>query len=313
MPRWRIAPPQPILRQPKTMHKKSTIRWTGLRRGAIASAAALLLLAMTACAATIPPYISAAVADPSRPDTDRQRDADRKPAEVIAFSGIKPGDKVADFLPGKGYFTRIFCKVVGESGRVYAISVPFKRPAQAPPAAVSAGAASNTPAAESPGQACSNVSASTLQAVLHPAPELYSPDGDPGAVYEYFASSPPAENFAAPEPLDLIWTSENYHDLHNKSFGSPDMLAVDQALLKALKPGGILMVEDHAAEAGSGARDTDTLHCIDPEQVKKEVIAAGFVLVGESTVLRHSDDPHTAKAHEMHDKTDRFLLKFRRP
>ncbi|MES1196364.1 MAG: methyltransferase, partial [Steroidobacter sp.] len=93
----------------------------------------------------------------------------------------------------------------------------------------------------------------------------------------------------------------------------PDMLLVDQSLFAALKSGGILMIEDHAAAAGSGARDTDTLHRIDPEQVKKEVIAAGFIFVGESKLLYHKDDPHTARAHEMHDKTDRFLFKFRKP
>jgi predicted methyltransferase len=91
------------------------------------------------------------------------------------------------------------------------------------------------------------------------------------------------------------------------------MLLVNQGLLNALKPGGILIVEDHAAEKGSGARDTQTLHRIDPEQVKKEAVAAGFIFVGESKLLRHADDPHIAKAHDMHDKTDRFLLKFRRP
>jgi predicted methyltransferase len=271
--------------------------------------AAAVLLAQTAGADAIPAYIAAAVADPSRPDTDRERDADRKPAEVIAFAGIKPDDKVADFLPGRGYFTKIFCKVVGDSGHVYAISVPRN-----PPAGSAANSApSDQPAAEPPGQACTNVTASTLQVQKRPAPELWSSSDDPGEVYEYWSFSPPAESFAAPEPLDLIWTSENYHDLHNKRFGSPNMLVVDKALLKALKPGGILMIEDHAAEAGSGARDTDTLHRIDPRQVKKEVIAAGFVFVGESKLLRHADDPHTAKAHEMHDKTDRFLFKFRKP
>jgi predicted methyltransferase len=111
----------------------------------------------------------------------------------------------------------------------------------------------------------------------------------------------------------MIWTSENYHDLHNKSFGSPDMLLVDRALLAALKSGGVLMIEDHAAVAGSGARDTDTLHRIDPELVKKEAIAAGFLFVGESKALRNKEDPHNAKAREMHDRTDRFLLKFRKP
>jgi len=90
------------------------------------------------------------------------------------------------------------------------------------------------------------------------------------------------------------------------------MLAVNKALFAALKPGGILIIEDHAA-ARSGTRDTETLHRIDPKQVKKEVTAAGFKLVGESNLLRNSQDPHTAKAHEMHDKTDRFLFKFSKP
>ena len=279
------------------------------RIGLSCTTAVLLLLAQTADADAIPAYILAAVADASRPDTDRERDADRRPADVIAFAGIKPGDKVADFLPGRGYFTKIFCNVVGTSGHVYAISVPSNRPA----VSVAKSAPSDKPAAESPSQGCSNVTANVLRAKNRPAPELYSPNDDPGAVYEYWSSSPPAESFAAPEPLDVIWTSENYHDLHNKRFDSPDMLAVDKALLQALKPGGILMIEDHAAAAGSGARDTDTLHRIEPEQVKKEVIAAGFAFVSESKVLRHPEDLHTAEAHEMHDKTDRFLLKFRKP
>ncbi|MDR3415900.1 MAG: hypothetical protein P4L83_06925 [Nevskia sp.] len=279
--------------------------------------ATLLLVARSVAADPIPAYIAAAVADPRRPDADRQRDAERKPAEVIAFAGIKPGDKVADFMPGKGYFTRIFCKVVGDAGHVYAITVPRATP---PPAAQSVSPqgtlsqpASSNPATEPAGPACTNVSASSLKSRLRPAPELHSDSGDPGWVYEYWSSSPAAENFVAPEPLDLIWTSENYHDLHDQAFGSPDMLTVDKALLAALKPGGILMVEDHAAAAGSGARDTESLHRITAEQVKQEVTEAGFIFVGESEVLRHADDPHTGKAHDMHDRTDRFLLKFRRP
>jgi predicted methyltransferase len=91
------------------------------------------------------------------------------------------------------------------------------------------------------------------------------------------------------------------------------MLLVNKALLQALKPGGILMIEDHAAAPGSGARDTETLHRIDPEQVKREVLAAGFEFVGASEVLRNAADPHTSTAHEMHDQTDRFLFKFRKP
>jgi predicted methyltransferase len=259
----------------------------------------------------IPDYIATAVADASRPDTDRERDANRKPAEVIAFAGLKLGDKVADFMPGRGYFTKIFCKIVGDTGHVYAISIPRQAPPPAQGATSSASSSSSAPPPLAPD--CNNVSSIRLQGINRPAPELHSSSDDPGWVYEYWSSRPAAESFAAPEPLDMIWTSENYHDLHNKGFGSPDMLLVDRALLATLKPGGILMIEDHAAAAGSGARDTDTLHRIDPEQVKKEVIAAGFVFVGENKVLRSKDDPHTAKAHEMHDKTDRFLFKFRKP
>ena len=281
-----------------------------MRRIALKSATLLLGVALTVLADRIPAadpvpaYIASVIADPSRPDTDRQRDADRKPAEVIAFAGIKPGDKVADFMPGGGYFTRIFCKLVGDAGHVYAIVVP--RPATAP--------APTAPAVTEPagGEACTNVTTSSLKMRLIPAPELHD-DSDPGWVYEYWSSSPAAENFVAPEPLDVIWTSENYHDLHNKAFGSPDMLKVDTGLLTALRPGGVLIVEDHAAARGSGARDTASLHRIAAEQVKREVLEAGFEFVGESKVLRHGNDPHTANAHDMHDKTDRFLLKFRKP
>jgi len=282
------------------------------RLNCITAYALLSLVAVTTthaapAVAPIPDYIVAAVADAERPDADRERDVNRKPAEVIAFAGLKPGDKVADFMPGRGYFTKIFCKIVGDSGRVYAISLPRLAPAG------SAASSSSSSAPPPLAPACNNVTTIRLQGINRPAPELHSSSDDPGYVYEYWSSRPAAESFAAPEALDMIWTSENYHDLHNKGFGSPDMLLVNRALLAALKPGGILMVEDHAAAAKSGARDTDTLHRIDPEQVKKEVIAAGFEYIGESKVLRSNDDPHTAKAHEMHDKTDRFLLKFRRP
>jgi predicted methyltransferase len=294
----------------------STMRAIGLSyvpAASLAMAMSMVLLPRAVAEDAIPPYIAAAVADPSRPQTDRQRDADRKPADVVAFAGIEPGDKVADFMPGGGYFTRILCSVVGDAGHVYAISVPRSPPPQTPSPGVTETAASAKPAAEPLSQSCGNVTASTLQNKKRPAPELWSASDDPGEVYEYWSFTSAAELFAAPEPLDAIWTSENYHDLHNKRFGSPDMLAVDTALFNALKSGGVLIVEDHAGAAGSGARDTETLHRIELAQVKKEVTAAGFVFVAESKVLNNAKDPHTAKAHEMHDRTDRFLLKFRKP
>src|SRR5262245_3019677 len=79
----------------------------------------------------VPKAIAAAVADPARPQADRDRDADRKPAECIAFAGLKPGQRIVDLIPGGGYFTRIFSGVVGPKGQVFAVAPP-KRP-DAPP------------------------------------------------------------------------------------------------------------------------------------------------------------------------------------
>ena len=276
-------------------------------------------VAQPATEATVPAYILSAVSNTSRPQSDRDRDADRKPAEVINFAGIKPGDKVADLMPGGGYFTRIFCNLVGEQGHVYAVTVPRK--ASPSPSSTQSSAASPIPApvqsasssSASAASTCNNVIRITLKAISRPAPELHSDSDDPGWVYEYYQQTPAAENFSVPEPLDVIWTSENYHDLHNAGFGSPDLRQVNKALFSALKPGGVLIIEDHAAEPKSGARDTQTLHRIDPQWVKREVQSAGFVFVAESTALRHADDTHATKAHDMHDKTDRFLFKFRRP
>ena len=257
-----------------------------------------MLLAHGGRTEPIPEYIAEAVADTGRPEFDRLRDARRKPDQVIAFADLRPGDKVANFMPGDGYFSRVFCKVVGESGHVYEISVP-RDPV--------------TEATEPLARDCANVSTIALKMAKRPAPELWSASDDPGVVYEYWSFSPPAENFAAPEPLDVIWTSGSYHDLLTAAFGSPNMHVVNRALFNALKPGGILIIEDHAAATRSGIRDTANLHRIDPDHVKREVTAAGFEYVSASKVLRDRTDDHAANAHDMHDATDRFLIKFRKP
>ena len=113
-------------------------------------AAALCLAALATSAATksisVPKAVAAAVADPARPQADRDRDADRKPGESIAFAGLKPGQRVADLIPGGGYFTRIFSGVVGEKGQVIAVAGP-KRP-DAPPDRPEPAAAVNAIAAD---------------------------------------------------------------------------------------------------------------------------------------------------------------------
>jgi predicted methyltransferase len=249
-----------------------------MRGAAMLRTAALVIPALAASLASaappIPAYITAAVADSARPAEDKQRDADRKPAETLAFAGVKPGDTIIEIAPAKGYYTRLLSAVVGPKGKVYAVGAQPKP--DAPPPPVQAIAADPH---------YSNVTVS-----LQKIPDLKLPEG-----------------------VDLVWTTQNYHDLHN--IHDVDVAKVNSAFFTALKPGGIYFLLDHAAEAGSGSRDTSTLHRIDEETVKQEVTAAGFKLVAESDILRNKSDPRTAKVFdpEIRGHTDQFALKFKKP
>jgi predicted methyltransferase len=223
-------------------------------------------------------------------------------SEVAAFAGLKPGDKVANFLPASGELVRFLCNAVGATGHVYAISAPAEL-------------ATESPAAEGDalvGADCPNLTASVLRAKSMPAPELHSDSDDPGWVYEYWSVRAPVETFVAPEPLDVLLIADRYHALHAAAYGSVSPIRVGATWLAALKPGGILVIEDYAAAPGSGARDAVALHRFDSEQVKREMAAAGFELVDESNALRNPHDRHRTNGHST-DPSDRFLLKFRRP
>jgi len=247
---------------------------------------AATLLALGACATvappppanTPPPWLVAAVADPARPEADRERDGDRKPVEALAFAGLKPGMKMADMIPGGGYFTRIFSKAVGPTGHVYAY-VPDEL---------------------------------TKLANRDPAVKVIADDPDYANVTMIVHDLP---GFGAPEKLDMVWTSLNYHDMHAQFMGPVDVAAVNKAVFAALKPGGIYMVIDHVAEPGSGLRDVNTMHRSDPILVRQEVEAAGFVFDGESNVLRNTEDTHTLPVFDesIRGHTDQFIYKFRKP
>jgi predicted methyltransferase len=243
-----------------------------------------LLLYMLDCSADaavdIPAAVTAAVADPRRPAEQTKLDAARKPAASIAFARAKPGDRIVDFMSGNGYFTRILSDVVGPAGHVYAF-IPTEQIA-------------NCPAREIAG----------TQAIAH----------DPG-YSNVTVLTGALTDFHIPQKLDLIWMAQNYHDLHDSFLGPANVAALNRAFFNALKSGGLYLVIDHVAEPGSGLRDTETLHRIDPARIKSEVEAAGFILESQSEALRNAADDHRLTIFDplIRGRTDQIVFLFRRP
>ena len=235
-----------------------------------------------ACSASSTPQkpadIKAAAADPARA-ADAAVDARRHGPEIVAFAGLEQRAVVIDLIPGGGYWTRLFAKAVGPEGHVYGIwPKPYAMEAKGDVDAYMklAGSASFP-----------NVSGS-----VEPATEL-----------------------TAPAKADLVFTAQNYHDYPDKFMGPVDPAVLNKAGFNALKPGGIYLIIDHAAASGSGLRDTDTLHRIDPAIVKQQVTAAGFTFVGESKLLANPADDHTIIVFDktIRGKTDQFIYKFKKP
>jgi len=241
--------------------------------------AALLALAapLAANAQTVPASVTAALADPGRPADQKARDATRHAGEVIAFAGIKPGDKVADFLMGGGYWTRILSPLVGPKGRVYAYQaaefIAYRADYGTEQDAAVKGYANVTP----------------------------------------LRMGVAAVEFG--EPLDAIITVQNYHDLH-LSFAPPGAAAFIAArLFAALKPGGVLLVVDHVANTDPGFAVPNALHRVDPAAARKELEGVGFVFDGELNVLRNPADDHSLSVFDpkIQGHSDQFVYRFRKP
>ena len=235
-----------------------------------------LMFALAAGALLLGAGLTPAISQPAAP-ADALTDPSMKGPEVIAFIGLKPGDKVADIVAGR--FVRALSGAVGPTGKVYAVE------------------------AEEIVKAHPTVLTQMQGLASMPA---YS---------NVVVSTPPINTPALPAGLDAVFIRQNYHDLHDKFMGPADVPAFNRAVFAALKPGGVYVVLDHAAAAGSGLRDTDTIHRIDPAQVKAEVTAAGFVFDGESTILANPADDHTKMVFDpsVRGHTDQFLYRFRKP
>jgi predicted methyltransferase len=241
-----------------------------------ATLALVLLSAGAGDALAQPKFDIHAPIDPSRGDA-LSNPAYHGP-EVLKFVGVKPGQKVADIFPGR--FTLAFAQAVGPKGKVY-------------------GFMPNEILKVHPGLGD-----------LMPARKA-----DPKWAGVTFIEQP-MDAMVLPDKLDAVFIRQNYHDLHVRFMGPADVPAFNRKVFAALKPGGVFVVIDHVAAAGTDVNvASNRLHRIDPATVKAEVEAAGFKLDGESDLLADKDDAHDKMVLETSilGKTDQFMLRFRKP
>lgn len=220
-----------------------------------------------------------AIDHPDRPSADKQRDNQRKPAEVLSFLGVTPGMKVVEIMAGRGYYTELLSRAVGTQGTVYAHNGKLYYDFQ-----------SDKFVEE-------RLKGNRLSNVLRWDREL----DDLGL---------PADQ------IDAIFLMLVFHDIYWMD-ADPQQLLAD--LFKALKPGGTIGIVDHSAIEGTGdeaAKDMHGIHRIDEQLVRKVFADAGFVLVGESQILRNQNDNREKPFFDktLIDKpTDRFVLRFKKP
>jgi predicted methyltransferase len=221
--------------------------------------------------ANVPAYVRTAVQSADRTPAMTARDFDRKPAEVLALTGVKPGDRVLEFAAFGQYFTTLVSSVVGEKGVVYMLDLPYTE---------------------------ARAGAPSREFVAKHANTRYT-------VADYNTAE-------LPQNLDVVLNVLYYHDL---PLNRIDTAALNAKILKALKPGGIFFLVDHNAAPGSGMRDVEKLHRIDPAVIKKEVLASGFELVEESKLLANPADDHSQMvfAPGRRGTTDQAIFKFRKP
>jgi predicted methyltransferase len=227
--------------------------------------------------AAIPKYIADAVASTDRPAADRQMDKSRRPDQMMAFFGIKPGMQVADLWAGGGYTSEVLARVVGPTGKVYSQNNIF-------PEKFKAGEKAWQARTSEPG--------------LGNIVEVTKPFDAPDLI-------PTSEG-----TLDAVIINLNYHDMVGQGF---DRTKINSSVLKALKPGGVYGLVDNSARAGTGAADANTLHRIDESFEIKEIESAGFRLVATSDIYRNPADDRTWPFFKARGTQDRFALKFVKP
>ena len=214
---------------------------------------------------------------PNRSDDDKERDAQRKPDQVLTFLGLRSGDTVLDIWSSGGWYSEVLSIVVGPEGKVLSQNSP---------------------------------------AVLAFRDGYYGQalsvrlDGDRLPNVERINTTV-AEAGITPASVDFAFTALNFHDVYNRQGkeGAAEFLA---AIFDALKPGGTLGLIDHVGDADA---DNTSLHRIEPSLVDEVAVEAGYIIEAKSDLLAHAEDDHTKIVFDptLRGDTDRFILRLRKP
>ena len=248
--------------------------------------------------------IAEILASPDRSAADRSNDARRKPEQMLAFIGVRPGMVALDLSASGGYTTELLARAVGPNGRVYAQNAPRDPNSAARPPVAPEGNSSPSAApapARSPAPRLTPAQALTERA-KNPAVANIIP------VTRKFEDPAPSE--VATGGLELVTLMLNYHDLGHLGVDRDQM---NRAVYAALKSGGIYVIADHAGRPGTGISESGTLHRIEEAFLRKEVESAGFKLAGEADFLRNPADPRDKNTPEPAQPKDEFVLKFVKP
>lgn len=223
-------------------------------------------------------HVQLAVEHPDRTDSDRERDASSKPAQVLEFFELQPGHVVLDLFAGSGYYSEIAGLIVGETGKVYLHN--------------------NAAYLEFAGEALTErLSSGRLRNVVRYDRELDDID-------------------LPSDSVDRVVMVKTYHDLYYKTEGwNLDAERFFAAVHRVLRPGGMLCIVDHAARDGTGSIDAQDLHRIDPGFARQDIESRGFSFGGESPVLRNPDDQLDVNVFDpsVRRRTSRFVYKFLEP
>ena len=286
-----------------------------------------LTLSLSACMTAKPIGLSAAdapvlsqeriaeiIASPDRSAADRNNDIRRKPDQMLAFIGIRPGLTALDLSAGGGYSTELVARAVGHAGRVYGQSAPPRAPdspARPPVTPEGDSAPSMSPAPSPTAQVAAtptvpSVRRTSAQALAERAknPML----ANIMSVVQPFEDPVPAALAAG--GLDLVTLMFNYHDLGHMGV---DRARMNKAVFAGLKPGGLYVIADHSGRPGTGISEAGTLHRIEEAFLRREVESAGFKLTSEGNFLRNPADPRDKNTPEPAQPKDEFILKFVKP